>query len=287
LNWSKNAEESLSARRPVFRFLCSFVFFCGNPPVMSKSLEVLFSPAEFEALASRDLSGSVCIVFDILRATTTMMTALAHGAEAIIPVVDIPDALAIRHRQPDVLLAGEREGLRILSNLTGGVDFDLGNSPREFTAERVAGKTIVATTTNGTRALRACSRAKTVLIGSFLNLRTIANWIDESQPEYLFMVCAGTHDQAAYEDALAAGGLCDMIWPGYAAAKVSDSAEIARQIYRVMQRDLLSAMQYSRNGRRLLAIPDLHDDVRACVQRETLTFLAGLGADGVIRKVHK
>src|SRR5581483_8625152 len=114
---------------------------------MPATLEVLFAPAEFAALADRDLDRTVCVVFDIFRATSTIVTALANGASAIIPVAEIPDALALRHQQPDVLLAGERDGLRIRADLTGGLDFDLGNSPREFTPERVQGKTIVLSTT--------------------------------------------------------------------------------------------------------------------------------------------
>src|SRR5262245_59166277 len=122
-----------------------------------KSLEVLFSPIEFAALEREDLSAATCVVFDILRATSTMAAALDQGARSIIPVASIPEALAIRAQQPDVLLAGEREGVRILAELTGGIEFDLGNSPREFRSELVAGKTIVTTTTNGTRALRAAA----------------------------------------------------------------------------------------------------------------------------------
>jgi len=145
--------------------------------MMPVRLEVLLSPAEFANLRNRDLSQTVCVVFDILRATTSMVTALANGAEAIIPVAEISEALAIRQQRPDVLLAGEREGVRIPTELTGGVQFDLGNSPREYTAAKVQGKTIVMTTTNGTRALRACAGAKTVLVGSFLNLRANYNWL--------------------------------------------------------------------------------------------------------------
>src|SRR5689334_12937954 len=122
---------------------------------MPTSLEVLFAPAEFVALRERDLRDTVCVVFDVLRATSSMVTALANGAEAIIPVSEIAEALAIQERNPRVLLAGERDGVRIQSALTGGIAFDLGNSPREFTRENVSGKTIVITTTNGTRALRA------------------------------------------------------------------------------------------------------------------------------------
>ena len=140
-----------------------------------RSIEVLFTPAEFEALSKRDLSETVCVVFDVLRATSSMVTALANGAEAIIPVSEISEALEIKREDPNVLLAGERNGLRIEANLTGSISFDLGNSPREFTKNRVAGKRIVITTTNGTRALRSCGHAKTVLIGSFLNLEATKN----------------------------------------------------------------------------------------------------------------
>src|ERR1039458_6506005 len=101
---------------------------------MPTTLEVLFAPAEFALLGQRDLSQTVCVVFDVLRATSTMVTALGNGAAAIAPVAEISEALGIRQRQPEVLLAGERDGVRIEAHLTGGIGFDLGNSPREFTA---------------------------------------------------------------------------------------------------------------------------------------------------------
>ena len=152
---------------------------------MIRSIEVLFSPAEYSVLADRNLSGTACVVLDILRATTTMMTALANGAEGVIPVLEISEAVALKEQRPDVLLAGERNGLRIGADQAGGTDFDLGNSPREFTPERVRGKTIVMTTTNGTRALRACAHADTVLIGAFLNLRAVVNWVRRELPTHL------------------------------------------------------------------------------------------------------
>src|SRR5215211_2708797 len=147
---------------------------------MTATLEVILTPAEFGPLRQRDLSQTVCVVFDILRATTSMITALANGADSIIPVEQISEALELRRQRPELLLAGERDGVRIRSNLTGGIDFDLGNSPREFTSERVQGRSIVMTTTNGTRALRACAAAQVVLIGSFLNLRAITNWLRDN-----------------------------------------------------------------------------------------------------------
>jgi len=254
---------------------------------MKTRIDVHFTPAEFARLRGRDLSQNVCVVFDILRATSTMVTALANGAAAILPVAEISDALEIRKERPEVLLAGEREGLRILSSSSGGVDFDLGNSPREFTPERVQDKTIVMTTTNGTRALQACAHAGMVLVGSFLNLSSVAQWIQARVPAILVLVCAGTVDECSLEDSLAAGALCDLIWPIYGNGQVTDSAIIARQVYRTMQNDLPGAMQHARNGRRLLGIVELAGDVPACLQRNTLNFVAALERDGAIRRVSK
>jgi len=252
--------------------------------MMPTRLEVLLSPIEFASLRNRDLGQTVCVVFDILRATTSMVTALANGAEAIIPVAEISEALAIRQQRPEVLLAGERDGLRIRAELTGGVEFDLGNSPREFTAPKVQGKTIVMTTTNGTRALRACAGAKSVLVGSFLNLRATYLWIQEHRPPNLILVCSGTFDEPALEDTLAAGAVCERIWPIYAGGHISDSAEIARRLYPLMQFDLPGVMKHAHNGRRLLANPELRNDVWYCVQRETIPFVAESCPDGAIRK---
>jgi len=247
-------------------------------------LEVLLTPVEFATLRNRDLSQTVCVVLDILRATTSMVTALSNGAEAIIPVAEISEALAIRQQRPEVVLAGERDGQRIPPGLTGGVPFDLGNSPREYTAKAVQGKTIVMTTTNGTRALRACAGASAVLVGSFLNLRATYIRLQEMRPVNLVIVCSGTFNEPALEDILAAGAICERIWPLYAGGHTSDAAEVARRLYPLMQYDLLGAMKNSVNGRRLLANPELRTDVWYSVQRETLSFAAELCSDGAVRK---
>ncbi len=251
---------------------------------MKPSLEVLFTPAEFEALKQRDLSKTVCVVFDVLRATSTMMTALANGAEKIVPVSEIAQALAWRERDPSVLLAGERNGLRIRAQQTGSTDFDLGNSPREFVAETVHGKTIVITTTNGTRALRACAPARTTFIGSFLGLSALNQWIEAAPLSSVLLVCAGTFEEASYEDLLAAGAVCDWLWPRFDGGHIADSAVIARQVYRGQAHDLLGAMRFARNGRRLLSVPELKDDVAFCLQRDTVPFVASLNPAGVVTR---
>jgi 2-phosphosulfolactate phosphatase len=248
-------------------------------------LEVLFTPAEYSALARRDLSATTCVVFDVLRATSTMLEALANGAAAVHPVADIPEALAWKTRMPEVLMAGERDGLRIHGALTGGVEFDLGNSPREFTAARVAGRRIVMTTTNGTRALKACRHAHEVMIASFANLAATAARLAHIAPEHLMLVCAGTGEHASYEDVLGAGALADRIWPPANEAKIDDAAQIARNLFRAAGGDLFAAVQHARNGRRLLGIPELAEDVRLCMATDRFDFAAALDEGGAVKRI--
>lgn len=249
------------------------------------SLEVLFAPAEFMVLARRDLRETVCVVFDVLRATSTMVSALANGAEAIYPVCEIEEALELRRHDPSILLAGERDGFRIEASAANGVAFDFGNSPREFTRERVLKRRIATTTTNGTRALRGCvdGRASLILACAFLNLAATAEFVLRMKPENLLLVCSGTHDQAAGEDILAAGALVELIWEAYKSGRVSDSASIARGFYLPQSADIEGAMLQTRNGRRLQSLPDLRDDVAFCALRDAFPILAQLERDGGVR----
>ena len=247
------------------------------------TIDTLISPAELPALARRDLSGTACVVFDILRATSTFVTALHHGAAAIIPVSDIAAAVALRDQRPAVRLAGERDGVRISAALAGGVEFDFGNSPREFTPERVRGKTIVSTTTNGTRALRAGAAAKTVLAGSFLNLAATAEFL-RGEKEIL-LICAGTGENAADEDILAAGALCELLVAREnVRPTLSEPSDSARRRFTELKMDLAAALGGSQNGRRLLAIPELRDDVAFCARRDVFNLVAVMHADGALRR---
>ena len=247
------------------------------------TINTLLSPAELPALTRRDLSGTACVVFDILRATSTFVTALHHGAAAIIPVSDIAAAVAIRHQRPAVRLAGERNGVRIAAAQSGGVEFDFGNSPREFTPERVRGQTIVSTTTNGTRVLRACAAAKMVLAGSFLNLAATAEFL-RGENEIL-LICAGTGENAADEDILAAGALTELLSAREdARPTLSEPSDSARRRFTELKTDLATALGSSENGRRLLAIPELRDDVAFCVRRDVFNLVAIMQEDGSLRR---
>lgn len=245
------------------------------------SLDVLLTPADFGALRGRDLGDTTCVVFDILRATSTIVTALDAGAHAVIPVPEIAAALARRRRDATLLLGGERDGVRIGRELADGVAFDLGNSPREYTPERVAGRTIVLTTTNGTRALAACAGARTVLAAAFLDLGATADWLMSQGPERLLLVCSGTYEEAAYEDALAAGALSDRLWDRYG-EEASDAARLARTAWLAAEGDLLDAMRHSRNARRLLTMPALAADVAACLALDSSDTVVRLSGDRLV-----
>lgn len=152
-----------------------------------------------------ELAGSAVVVIDVLRATTTMAYALAAGARSIVPCLEVDEA---RRRRAEanggdpVLLGGERGGLRIDG-------FDLGNSPAEYTPERVADHTIYFTTTNGTRALQRCTSAEKVLLGAFVNVSAVA--IDLAAAPRVDLVCAGTRGQITRDDTLLAGLLIEKL----------------------------------------------------------------------------
>jgi len=261
---------------------------------------------ELPALAKRDLRATTCVVFDVLRATSTIITALHNGAKAVIPVAEISEALTLRQKQPDILLGGERDGVRLRAAQTGGVDFDLGNSPREYAPEKVRGKTIVSTTTNGTRALRASAGAQVALAASFLNLTVTSKFIQKLQPTEIVLVCAGTRENVATEDVLAAGALAEMLirWGETTGesnenkaetgsrvrsphqqeiCECSESAKSALSTWRKSKANLLEVVSAAENARRLLAIPELRDDVAFCLQRDVYNLVAALGRDGAIR----
>jgi 2-phosphosulfolactate phosphatase len=249
-----------------------------------KKIHAILTPAELPSLHSGGLDAALCVVFDVLRATSTFVTALHHGAKRVLPVGEIAEALVWRQKDPRVLLAGERDGVKIGPAQTGGISFDLGNSPREFGPETVRDKTIVATTTNGTRALRACRAASTVLAGSFLNLSATARFIREQSAERVLLVCAGTGSQAALEDVLGAGALCRHLLEGNPAGyALSDAAAIAWRTFRQVEPELAEVLSRTDNGKRLMAIPALRADVAYCAQTDRFDLVAWQSPEGLIR----
>ena len=220
------------------------------------------------------------MVLDILRATSSMVTALANGAEQILPVATIEEALAAKAEHPEALLCGERDGLRITAAQTGGTEFDLGNSPREYTAEIVTGKTLITTTTNGTRALRACANAEQTLVASFLNLTATTDYLRTAKPNQLVIVCGGTYEEAALEDTLAAGAIAESVWDLF--DECDDASQAARLLF--TSAPIEETLPQAKNAQRLLSLPDLAEDVEHCLQSDRYPFTATVAANGMIRR---
>jgi 2-phosphosulfolactate phosphatase len=202
-----------------------------------------------------DLDGSTAVVIDVLRATTTIITALASGARAVIPCLTIGDAIAAAAALPreSVVLGGERGGLPIEG-------FDLGNSPAEYTASHVAGKTVVLTTTNGTRALLHCREADEVLVAAFANISALVAVLAERAR--VEIVCAGTDGRVTDEDLLLAGAIVDRLaesrdWQLNAAAEATLRgwrATIANTTRAERTAHIIAAMSAAPGGRNLIEI---------------------------------
>lgn len=245
-------------------------------------LSVIFSPPEIDRLPERDLTHTTCVVFDVLRATSTMLAAFDAGATTIKPVAEISEALAEKRSNPAVLLAGERDGVRIGAELTGGIEFDLGNSPREMTEENVRGRHLVSTTTNGTRAIRACSGAAHVSIASFANLAASAAWLTELNPDRLVLVCSGTGEESCLEDSSGAGALVLRLNDKVRDIQLADSAIMALCVYQQVAGELHEMVGKAANGKRLLKMPTLADDVAWCLENDRFSIVPTLSSFGYL-----
>lgn len=224
------------------------------------------------------LPGRVAVVIDVLRATTTIIHALANGATEILPCGEVDMARQLAAQQtPPALLGGERHGMRIDG-------FDFGNSPFEYKPEVVGGRSIVFTTTNGTRAIAAASSAARLLIGAFVNRRAL---VDELKRDgrSVVLVCAGTDGGITAEDVLFAGAIAsdllsssetstdhaDTVTAVAALEELdqpagTDATECAVSFYNAQGRDDATRMEVlkaSRGGRNLLELGMESDIVRA------------------------
>ena len=205
----------------------------------STVVDVVLNPAEIALLPQRDLSETTCVVFDVLRATSSMITAFAHGAAEIHPVRTIEEALERKKQFPDAVLGGERNGDPIAG-------FDLGNSPLEY--RDLAGRRIITTTTNGTLALRSCERAHRVLVGAILNIKAVAEELRRADTPEIVIVCAGTFADFSLEDTMGAGLLIEALGGG----TLTDAAYAALAVAGAYQNPL-DALRRARNGRALEA----------------------------------
>jgi 2-phosphosulfolactate phosphatase len=236
-----------------------------------RSLDVAATPA---AAAARP-PAAIAVVIDVLRATSTIVTALENGAAGIVPVRETDEAILVMKRlgRDRVLLCGERK-----SRLIEG--FDLDNSPASYARERVSGKTLVLTTTNGTRALVEAARdGATVYCAALLNRNAIVERLAASEGEAR-LHCAGSEGTPSFEDLLCAGAIADALLHLDRTIAISDAALVARTIYTANAKRLTTAIAGGTHARALIA-DGFAADVAACARLDT-SGCVPLYTDGVI-----
>jgi 2-phosphosulfolactate phosphatase len=225
---------------------------------MSRLRRVVHFPRQEEA-APEALRGATVVVIDILRATSTITSGLAAGAREVRCFGSVSAARRARRAAPGRpgLLCGERNGRKVPG-------FDLGNSPGDFTAASCGGRTLLLTTTNGTRALGRTLQARQVIIGCFLNLTAVAAYLSAGHGD-VALLCSGTEGEVSADDVAFAGALaCELARDGLALA---DSAEEAVQVWRTARRSLSKFLARSRGGVPLVKI-GLERDILFCARRD-------------------
>ncbi|MCI0380937.1 MAG: 2-phosphosulfolactate phosphatase [Gemmataceae bacterium] len=235
-----------------------------------------------QLMRDHDLAGGLAVVIDVLRASTTIVHALAAGCVAVRPCLEVEEARALVGPANKTLLAGERAGKPVPG-------FDLGNSPQEFTAARCKNATLVFTTTNGTRAFLKAAAADRLLVGAFVNFSAVCEQIlHDARP--LHIVCAGQHGQPALEDTLLAGALVDFLCDT-AEVALNDSARLAWDSFENHGRFLREALELSEAGRHLKSL-GYRDDILAAAQVDKFALVPELrreplrielGAVGIVK----
>lgn len=214
-----------------------------------KTIDVCLTP---DLLHLYNVEDKIVVVVDILRATSCMTTAIAHGVESIVPVASVEKCQA--WQQQGLLAAAERNGIMIEG-------FDLGNSPFSYMNPEIKGKSIAVTTTNGTQAISKSQRAKKLIIGSFLNLSAVVSFL-QNQAEDILIVCAGWKGRFNLEDTVFAGAVAERLTAQFTAA--CDSTLAAVSLYHAARHNLMSFLSNSSHVQRLARL-EIHEDVEFCL----------------------
>jgi 2-phosphosulfolactate phosphatase len=233
-----------------------------------KTVHVCLSP---ELTHLYDLSDKTVVVVDILRATSCMTTAFAHGIAAIRPVANLEECRLLKAQ--DYITSGERNGEKVEG-------FDKGNSPFEYMGSEMQGNKIAFTTTNGTQAIEKAKGARELLIGSFLNLSVVANHLKAS-PNSALIVCAGWKGRVNLEDTLFAGAVMDALKNDF---EIPDDAElIALQLYQQAKGNMVEFLGQSSHVKRLNRL-NIHKDISFCLTADQYNVLPRLVGDELVIK---
>jgi len=230
-----------------------------------KTVEVCLTP---DLIQHFNLKGKVVIVVDIFRATSCIVTGLAYGVNAIYPVATVQECKNFKKK--GMIIAGERGGEKVAG-------FDVGNSPYEYMNDEFQGQDIAVTTTNGTQAILKSTGADQILIGAFLNLRAMADYILDINRD-IVIHCAGWKGMVNIEDTLFAGALINEIKATHQPS--GDSAFMASDLYQFHRMDLLNASHNSSHAKRLAAF-GIEKDLDFCMEMSLYSIIPSYQANKI------
>ncbi len=236
-------------------------------------IDVFFTPDAIDELQLRDKN---VVIVDVLRASTTIVTALANGAKEIIPVSSVESAVKISGNLfgDVILLGGERNGKLIEG-------FNLSNSPREYTEEVVKNKSIIFSTTNGSQAMVKSRYAKNLVIGCFINVSKVVEFIREINSDFS-IICAGKQGAFCIEDAVCTGMIIQKLSEANADdISLSDAALASLTLHKNYEKNILNMIKKSEHGQYLSEI-GFGDDLKICAGIDTCAVLPILSGN-VIR----
>lgn len=227
-------------------------------------IEVFLTSSNVE---EEDVRGRTVVVIDVLRACSSIVTALNNGARAVMPVLDMAQAGRIAaNLDPDVYrLGGERGGEKIDG-------YHLGNSPLEYTEDEVKGRDVILNTTNGTKALSRARAAKHLLAGSFLNASRVVEFIEHHADRDVAIICAGRQNRLSLEDTLCAGLLIDRLWADDEPEFVSDAAHASLTLYRADRNRLRDTIVRCNHAQNLIDL-GYADDIEYCLRVDAIPVL--------------
>ena len=246
----------------MFPILCSSSFFSALPDQKALKIDVAFVPEEVHPSEITDKS---VLIVDILRATSTITTAIANGASYLIPVNTPKEAFELYEQHDrNAILGGEVGGKRISG-------FDLGNSASEYLPSVIEGKPIIMRTTNGTRTINICKHALNLVIGSFFNKTSCCRYLLELGCDIL-IVCSGEEGHFGIEDAVFAGACVHIFHQQMPNIEKTDPALACEMMYQQCKSDILGLLCKSEHGKSLIDI-GLGDDLILCAKEDTTTVV--------------
>jgi len=236
-----------------------------------RKVEVCLSPALFPVYYSN--KNCVVVVIDVFRATSAIVTAFDNGIKEIIPVSSLEEAK--EYKEQGYYVGAERKG-EIIEG------FDFGNSPFSYMQEKLRGETVVLTTTNGTKALNRAKAADRVIVGSFLNLTAVIEYL-KSEKKDVLLLCAGWRDRYNMEDTLFAGAVVEGLIQDPLFGNLADSATASMHLYQVAKTDLNEYLKDSSHRRRLAGL-NLEKDIVYCLQRDISSNVPILEGNALVIK---